>query len=94
MIQHWKAPATAPGGKKVIYFSSYDGSFSAVSYAYASQFYDASSFYHKAFVYKDFLLTIRLIISSSFIVKNGCVHPIPFQSPDSLPVVSTSYTIQ
>jgi hypothetical protein len=52
MIQHYNDPRAA--GKKFIYFSSYDGFFSAVSYAYASQFYDASSFYHKAFVYKDF----------------------------------------
>jgi hypothetical protein len=43
-------------GKKSIYFSSYDGSFSDVSYVYASRFYDASSFYHKAFVYEDFFV--------------------------------------
>jgi hypothetical protein len=29
--------------------SSYDGSFSVFFYAYASQFYDASFFYHKAY---------------------------------------------
>jgi len=49
-------PLAGRSGKKIIYFSSYDGSFLAVSYAYASQFYDASSFYHKALVYKDFFV--------------------------------------
>jgi hypothetical protein len=44
------------GERKFIYSFSYDGFFLAVSYAYASQFYDASSFYHKAFVYEDFLV--------------------------------------
>ena len=36
-------------GKEIIYFFSYDGSFSVFFYVYASQFYDASFFYHKAY---------------------------------------------
>ena len=68
MNQLYNIP-TAAGGKKLIYFSSYDGFFLAVSYAYASRFYDASSFYHKAFVYKDFFM-LTIIISNSFISKN------------------------
>ncbi len=35
--------------KKTIYSSSYGGFFSIFSYAYASQFYDAYAFYHKAY---------------------------------------------
>jgi hypothetical protein len=38
-----------PLQEKLTYSSSYDGSFSIFFYAYASLFYDASSFYHKAF---------------------------------------------
>jgi hypothetical protein len=38
-----------PLQEKLICSSSYDGSFSIFFYAYALQFYGASSFYHKAF---------------------------------------------
>jgi hypothetical protein len=45
-----------PGShQEPIYFSSYVGSFSVSSFFYASQFYDAFFFYHKAYFVNVFL---------------------------------------
>jgi len=44
-----------PVNSEPIYSFSYDGSFLIFSYACASQFYDASFFYHKAYFVNVFI---------------------------------------
>jgi len=41
---------------KNLTFSSYDGSFLVFFYVYASQFYDAFFFYHKAYFVMNFFM--------------------------------------
>jgi len=55
-------------GKQLICSSSYGDSFSIVSYAYASQFYDAYAFYHKAYSIQ-FLVINNLSLMSDLSVE-------------------------
>jgi hypothetical protein len=61
-IMIMKDPGETVFKKRIICFSSYDGSFSVFFYACASQFYDAFFSYHKA--YSNIFLILFIIIRS------------------------------
>jgi hypothetical protein len=63
-----KSEYRATMARLLIYFSSYDDSFSVFFYACASQSYDASSFYHKAYQKFFYLLKISLSICFGTII--------------------------
>ena len=63
-----KSEYRATKARLLIYFSSYDDSFSVFFYACASQSYDASSFYHKAYQKFFYLLKISLSICFGTII--------------------------